>query len=133
MPRVSSTADDAKTPPHGSTHPLLYRIPDAVRTTGLCRSKIYELINAGELRVLHFGRAIRITEQSLRELIARRTEPARQRPAQSETKKLLNKAVARACHKSACAKRDTRPAQSDAGRSGRLPERRRATAAPLTR
>ena len=65
---------------------LLYRISDAVRVTGLSRSKIYELIAAGELQTAHFGRAVRITAESLHALVDRRTEPARQPPAASEIK-----------------------------------------------
>lgn len=75
--------------------PLLYRVADAVRATGLCRSKIYELIAAGDLRTVHFGRAVRITAESLHTLIARRTEPARQAPAPRETKTLLTKALSK--------------------------------------
>jgi predicted DNA-binding transcriptional regulator AlpA len=33
------------------------RIPDIVETTGLCRSKIYEAIAAGDLKVRKYGRA----------------------------------------------------------------------------
>jgi excisionase family DNA binding protein len=80
-------------------HPLLYRIVDATRATGLCRSKIYELIAAGELQTAHFGRAVRITAESLQALIVRRTQPARQPPAPNETTELLKKAVARVSRK----------------------------------
>jgi hypothetical protein len=96
----TSKARDAQTA-HLNAHtprapdPLLYRVSDAVQATGLCRAKIYQLIAAGELQTLHFGRAIRITALSLRELIARRLEPPRQPPAPSETTALLKKAVAR--------------------------------------
>ena len=70
----------------GATLILLYRIADVVHATGLCRSKIYELIAAGELETAHFGRAVRVTAESLHTLIARRIEPARKPAAPSETR-----------------------------------------------
>jgi excisionase family DNA binding protein len=73
----------------------LYRIEDAALTTGLSRSKIYELISDGELQTVHFGRAVRITADSLHALIQRRTDPVKQSPAPSETRVLLDRAVAR--------------------------------------
>src|SRR5262245_59252016 len=79
---------------------LLYRITDAIRATGLSRSKIYELIGDGELRTAHFGKACRITADSLYALIQRRADPVKQPPAPNDTKKLLDKAVARAGGKS---------------------------------
>jgi helix-turn-helix protein len=82
-------------PPPAELAPLLYRISDAVMATGLCRSKIYQLIDAGELVTCHFGRSVRIIGDSLHALIERRTEPARQPPAPSEARQLLSKALAR--------------------------------------
>src|SRR5262249_25475912 len=43
---------------------------------------------------VHFGRAVRITADSLQALIARRTEPARERTARSKTRALLESAIA---------------------------------------
>jgi predicted DNA-binding transcriptional regulator AlpA len=37
---------------------LLYRIPDAIRVTGLSRSAIYRLINDGELQTVHVASAL---------------------------------------------------------------------------
>jgi excisionase family DNA binding protein len=99
MPTIPSKARDAQI--HLNAHtprapdPLLYRVSDAVQATGLCRAKIYQLIEQGELRTAHFGRSVRISAESLRDLIARRTDPPRQPPAPSETPKLLKKAAAR--------------------------------------
>jgi predicted DNA-binding transcriptional regulator AlpA len=73
-------------------NPLLYSIADAMRTTGLSRSSIYDLIASGELVTCHFGRAVRITCESLRAVITRRTEPALERKARSKTRALLEKA-----------------------------------------
>jgi excisionase family DNA binding protein len=74
---------------------LLYRIEDAVLTTGLSRSKIYDLISAGELQTVHFGKCVRITADSLHALIQRRADPVKQLPVPRETKPLLDRALTR--------------------------------------
>jgi excisionase family DNA binding protein len=94
--------------------PLLYRIADAVLATGLSRSKVYELVDDGELTTVHFGRAVRITAESLHALIERRTDSPREPLAPSETRKLLSGALARQGRKPAASNRDKRGAKAPA-------------------
>lgn len=49
--------------------PLTVRIPDAIRLTGICRSKLYELIASGDLETVKLGRSTLIPVDSLRALI----------------------------------------------------------------
>jgi excisionase family DNA binding protein len=55
--------------PEKSYPPLAYRIPDAVRVSGLGRTKLYQLINTGKLRAIHVGGRRLILAESLRELL----------------------------------------------------------------
>ncbi|TPG56605.1 helix-turn-helix domain-containing protein [Sphingomonas glacialis] len=50
--------------------PLTVRISTAVRITGLSRSRIYELIQSGDLATVKVGRATLIQFSSLRALTA---------------------------------------------------------------
>ena len=52
-----------------SIEPLTVRIPTAVQLTGLSRSRIYELIEAGDLEIVKVGRSTLIPFKSLRRLI----------------------------------------------------------------
>ncbi|NIJ09528.1 excisionase family DNA binding protein [Sphingomonas vulcanisoli] len=52
-----------------SIEPLTVRIPTAVQLTGLSRSRIYELIEAGDLDIVKVGRSTLIPFKSLRRLI----------------------------------------------------------------
>lgn len=49
--------------------PLTVRIPTAVELTGLSRSRIYELILAGDLEVTKVGRSTLVRYKSLKALI----------------------------------------------------------------
>lgn len=51
--------------------PLAVRIPDAVRMTGIGRSKLYELIASGDIDTVKVGRCTLIPMESLRELLGR--------------------------------------------------------------
>lgn len=51
--------------------PLTVRIPTATRLTGIGRSKLYELINEGELDVVKIGASTLITVDSLKRLLER--------------------------------------------------------------
>lgn len=51
--------------------PLLLTIPEAGRVLGLGRTTMYELMGAGEVEVVHIGRAARIPVQSIERFIAR--------------------------------------------------------------
>ena len=58
------------TSPAGSPlDPLTVRIAEAVRLTGLCRSKIYELIASGDIETVKVGRCTLIPMASLRALV----------------------------------------------------------------
>ncbi len=48
--------------------PLTVRIATAVRITGLSRSRIYELIQTGELETVKVGRATLVQYRSLKDL-----------------------------------------------------------------
>jgi len=49
--------------------PLAVRIPTAVKLTGISRSKLYELIESGDLEAVKVGRSTLIPFRSLRALI----------------------------------------------------------------
>ena len=58
--------------------PLAVRIPDAVRMTGIGRSKLYELIASGEIDTVKVGRCTLVPMESLRALLSRlRVVPSR--------------------------------------------------------
>lgn len=53
--------------------PLTVRIATAVRITGLSRSRIYELIQSGDLETVKVGRATLVQFGSLKALVAERS------------------------------------------------------------
>lgn len=55
--------------------PLTVRISTAVRITGLSRSRIYELIQSGDLEIVKVGRATLVQFGSLKALITARDGP----------------------------------------------------------
>ncbi|WP_296614699.1 helix-turn-helix domain-containing protein [Sphingomonas sp.] len=55
--------------------PLTVRISTAVRITGLSRSRIYELIQSGDLDTVKVGRATLVQYASLKALTASRALP----------------------------------------------------------
>lgn len=55
--------------------PLTVRISTAVRITGLSRSRIYELIQSGDIDTVKVGRATLVQYASLKELTASRAVP----------------------------------------------------------
>ena len=50
---------------------LLVSIQEAGRALGIRRSKMYELIAAGELETVHIGRAVRVPVDAIVEFVAR--------------------------------------------------------------
>lgn len=54
---------------------LAVRIPDAVRMTGIGRSKLYQLIASGELETVKIGRCTLITIDALKDLLAKARAP----------------------------------------------------------
>lgn len=60
----------------GPSEPLAVRIPEACRLSGIGRSKLYELIGAGEIEVIKVGAITLVPMDSLRLFIqARRRLP----------------------------------------------------------
>lgn len=57
----------AATPPD----PICVRVNDAARMIGIGRTKLYELIAAGEVETVKLGKSTRITTASLHDLIRR--------------------------------------------------------------
>ena len=56
---------------------LLLRVPEAAWRLGLSRSTLYELIAAGEFRVIKVGRAVRIPTTELVAWVERQTPMVR--------------------------------------------------------
>jgi excisionase family DNA binding protein len=56
--------------------PLTVRISTAVRITGLSRSRIYELIQSGDLDTVKVGRATLVQYASLKALTTARGSPS---------------------------------------------------------
>lgn len=48
--------------------------PEAQAYVGLGRTKLWEIIGAGEIKVARVGRAVRINRESLDEFMQRRTQ-----------------------------------------------------------
>ena len=55
--------------------PLTVRVSTAVRITGLSRSRIYELIQSGDLETVKVGRATLIQYQTLKTLTSSKQAP----------------------------------------------------------
>lgn len=54
-----------------NTGPLLYRIPEAAAALAMSRTVVYELIQRGDLQVVHIGASVRVTAASLRAFVER--------------------------------------------------------------
>ena len=52
-----------------SPEPLTYSIKEAIRLSSIGKTRIYELINAGELKVTRIGRRTLVRADSLRALL----------------------------------------------------------------
>ncbi|AYO78904.1 helix-turn-helix domain-containing protein [Sphingobium yanoikuyae] len=66
------TKDETQTVSNSSqVEPLTVRIPAAIRMTGIGRSKLYELIQSGDIEIVKIGSATLIPVESLRQLINR--------------------------------------------------------------
>ena len=63
-------ANPGATGPHDAARePITVRIPDAVRLTGMSRSRIYELMKAGSLEYVKVGSSTLILFGSLRAFV----------------------------------------------------------------
>ena len=69
MPR--DTKDETQTVANSQPELLTVRIPAAIRMTGIGRSKLYELIQSGDIEIVKIGSATLIPVESLRQLINR--------------------------------------------------------------
>ena len=60
-------------PPNENDHslPISVRIPEACRLTGIGRSKLYELIAAGEIEIVKVGSITIIPIEALRQFVER--------------------------------------------------------------
>ncbi|WP_349260063.1 helix-turn-helix domain-containing protein [Actinocrinis sp.] len=60
--------------------PLVYTIPEAATALRISRTKLYELLDSGEIESIHIGRSRKIPADALRTYIdrlrARATRPA---------------------------------------------------------
>ncbi len=52
---------------------LLMRAEEVARSLGLGRSKVYEMMQTGELPVVRIGRAVRVARAALEEWVRERT------------------------------------------------------------
>lgn len=55
-----------------SSQRLLLRVPEVAKALGLGRTKVYELIAAGELPVIRLGRAVRVSVAALQKWVEER-------------------------------------------------------------
>lgn len=53
-----------------SPEPLVYTVKEAIRISTIQRTRLYQLINSGELKVTRIGRRTLVRGDSLRALIA---------------------------------------------------------------
>ena len=49
--------------------PTLHRLPVIMARTGLSKSGLYRVINAGQLKVIKIGRSVRVSESELSRFI----------------------------------------------------------------
>ena len=56
----------------GATEPISVRIPEAVRLTGISRSRLYELMKSGDIAFVKVGSSTLILMESLRAFLASR-------------------------------------------------------------
>jgi excisionase family DNA binding protein len=74
MPKKRSRNVAARVPPYiVQAEAISVRLPQAVAMTGLSRTRLYQMIKEGELRIAKDGNSTLILVESLREAIARRT------------------------------------------------------------
>ncbi len=68
------------TAPH-QIEPICVKVNEAARMIGVGRTKLYELIAAGEVDAIKLGKSTRVTTESLRGLIKRQDMSGQGRPA----------------------------------------------------
>jgi excisionase family DNA binding protein len=65
---MSETGNERTEPPDGV---LLLTMVEAARVLSVGRTTMYELVGAGEIEVLHIGRAVRVPTAELHAFVAR--------------------------------------------------------------
>ena len=74
MSREHRQFKDTDLPQRDRIEPITVRVPDACRMLGIRRSKFYELIAEGEIRILKLGSATLVPVEGIRALVARLRE-----------------------------------------------------------
>jgi excisionase family DNA binding protein len=70
--RLDLPLDSPRLPlPKSQCEPITVRIPEAIRLTGIGRSKLYELIASGDVEIVKIGNCTLIPVASLHALIKR--------------------------------------------------------------
>lgn len=65
-----------------AVEPICVKVPEAVRLTGLSRSRLYELMASGDVEYAKVGSSTLIIVESLRRFVrSRRAAPASHHPA----------------------------------------------------
>jgi len=59
----------------GPLDPISVKIPEAIRLTGLSRSRIYELMRSGDIQFAKVGSSTLVLVESLRTFIEKRRTP----------------------------------------------------------
>ena len=62
---------------HWENQPLLLRATEVAELLGLGRSKVYEMIAAGDLPVTRIGTAVRVPKDALMDWVRENTTPVR--------------------------------------------------------
>jgi len=74
---MSARQQTAKCEDPPTSEPISVRIPEAVRITGLSKSKIYQLIASGDIEAAKVGRATVVFVDSLRTFLRSRCKQPR--------------------------------------------------------
>ncbi len=72
-PMSRSTDHGTGVPRDAGIEPISVRVPEACRLTGIGRSKFYELVASGEIRVVKIGSMTLVPFEALRQFVLRRS------------------------------------------------------------
>lgn len=82
----NTAASELNSPPDGGPPSLLVQVPIAARMLGIGRTKVYELVSAGELELVHIGCRALVPVDSVQSF----TDRLRSRCAEAAPSDLLN-------------------------------------------
>jgi excisionase family DNA binding protein len=68
---LNTTEAEVNRPPDGGPPSLLVQVPVAARMLGIGRTKVYELVNKGELELVHIGCRALVPVDSIQSFSAR--------------------------------------------------------------